>query len=170
MIGEVRDDASTRKKRAQDGAYAALCDQVTSSIAHEHGASVDTLCIVAPRTVPKTTSGKIARRRCRDAFLADKLDVAYRSTDGPTTAVVSEQPTSSYEHSGVVADVARALGKVSRRDASSLPSKRPLADLGVDSLISRNSRACWRASSAYRAARRFVVSGRLHVSSSWCVG
>ena len=134
VIGEVRDDASTRKKRAQDGAYASLCEQVTSSIAHEHGASVDTLCVVAPRTVPKTTSGKIARRRCRDAFLADKLDVAYRSTDGPTTAVVSEQPTSTYEHSGVVADVARALGKVSRRDASSLPSKRPLADLGVDSL------------------------------------
>lgn len=130
LVGEVRDDAATRRKRSGDGGYAAVCEAVAAAIAHEHGASIDQLLIVAPRSVPKTTSGKIARRRCRDAFVGHKLDVAFRWPDN--TVTVTAQPT--FSHVGVVGAVAGALGKVARREAAFFPAKRPLADLGVDSL------------------------------------
>ena len=45
---------------------------------------------------------------------------------------MTAQPT--FSHVGVVGAVAGALGKVARREAASFPAKRPLADLGVDSL------------------------------------
>ena len=46
VIGEVRDDASTKEAFPGRRLRGAL-RPVASSIAHEHGASVDTLCIVA---------------------------------------------------------------------------------------------------------------------------
>eukprot|EP00599_Poterioochromonas_sp_BG-1_P008595 CAMPEP_0173151084 /NCGR_PEP_ID=MMETSP1105-20130129/11362_1 /TAXON_ID=2985 /ORGANISM="Ochromonas sp., Strain BG-1" /LENGTH=837 /DNA_ID=CAMNT_0014066377 /DNA_START=89 /DNA_END=2602 /DNA_ORIENTATION=+ len=53
-----------------------LCRELVSI---EHGIGLKTVCLLETRTIPKTTSGKIARAWCRKAFLEKKLAVIYRS-------------------------------------------------------------------------------------------
>ncbi len=47
-----------------------------ASVAAEHGINVDDLVLVAPGAVPRTSSGKVRRRACRDAYLAGELTPA----------------------------------------------------------------------------------------------
>ncbi len=49
---------------------------VRASVAAEHGINVDDLVLVAPGAVPRTSSGKVRRRACRDAYLAGELTPA----------------------------------------------------------------------------------------------
>jgi amino acid adenylation domain-containing protein len=46
---------------------------VRRAVAEEHGVQVSSLLFVKTGAVPKTTSGKIQRRACRDAYLAGEL-------------------------------------------------------------------------------------------------
>lgn len=46
----------------------------------EHSLAVSQIILLKPKTVPKTTSGKIARAWCRKGFLANTLDVVYRKS------------------------------------------------------------------------------------------
>ncbi|RLN57985.1 hypothetical protein BBJ29_003389 [Phytophthora kernoviae] len=73
VVAELRDPAMTSK--------ASLCGKIRSAIAHEHGVKVTLVILVAPRTIPKTTSGKISRSRCRKALEEKKLDELYRNED-----------------------------------------------------------------------------------------
>jgi len=36
---------------------------------------LDAVALVAPGAIPKTTSGKLQRFACRDAFLSDRLSI-----------------------------------------------------------------------------------------------
>ncbi|EGB04605.1 hypothetical protein AURANDRAFT_10632, partial [Aureococcus anophagefferens] len=62
-----------------DGAlgYGALAELVANAVAAEHGAAVDALVFLKPRTIAKTTSGKIARKRCKAGHAAGSLKVAF---------------------------------------------------------------------------------------------
>ena len=40
---------------------------------------LDTVVLVPPRTIPKTSSGKVQRRACRQAYLEDGLPALRRS-------------------------------------------------------------------------------------------
>ncbi len=54
---------------------------VRESIAEEHGVQIDSIVLVRPLNVPKTSSGKIQRRLARQMFLEDQFGVerAWRS-------------------------------------------------------------------------------------------
>jgi acyl-CoA synthetase (AMP-forming)/AMP-acid ligase II len=39
------------------------------------GLDLDAIVLIEPRSIPRTTSGKIRRSRCRELFLGDELDV-----------------------------------------------------------------------------------------------
>ncbi|KAG5185885.1 hypothetical protein JKP88DRAFT_288942 [Tribonema minus] len=53
--------------------HGALCARVRGALAQQHGSAASTVCLIKPRSVCKTTSGKIARARCRAAFLDGAL-------------------------------------------------------------------------------------------------
>lgn len=53
-----------------------LCREL---VAIEHGITMSTILLIETRTIPKTTSGKIARAWCRKAYLEKKLQILYRS-------------------------------------------------------------------------------------------
>ena len=55
----------------------ALIEKIRSTVSHDHSLPLSTLILLRPKTIPKTTSGKIARSWCRKAFLNKKLDVVY---------------------------------------------------------------------------------------------
>lgn len=57
-----------------------LADQVRSAINQEHSLSVSQIIFLQTKTVPKTTSGKIARAWCRKAFIGGTLKVVFRKS------------------------------------------------------------------------------------------
>ncbi|OBJ48727.1 acyl-CoA synthetase [Mycobacterium sp. 1423905.2] len=63
--GEFDEDARHR--------LAGLKSDVTSAIANTHGLSVEDLVVVAPGTIPTTTSGKIRRAACIELYRQDQF-------------------------------------------------------------------------------------------------
>lgn len=57
---------------------AGLAAAIASRIAAEHGVGPAVVALVAPGSVPKTTSGKVQRRRCRERLEAGALRVIHR--------------------------------------------------------------------------------------------
>lgn len=51
----------------------AVFDAILGAVQAEHGVAVEAITLLEPRTLPKTTSGKVRRRTCRDRFLAEDL-------------------------------------------------------------------------------------------------
>nr|VFK16611.1 MAG: Acyl-CoA synthetase (AMP-forming)/AMP-acid ligase II [Candidatus Kentron sp. LPFa] len=52
---------------------------IRSAVSEEHELQVYALVLLRPRTIPKTSSGKIQRGLCKRKFLADDLDVITKS-------------------------------------------------------------------------------------------
>ena len=52
----------------------AVTQVVRAALAAQHGLRLDDLAFIKPRTLPKTSSGKVQRRACRAAYLAQTLE------------------------------------------------------------------------------------------------
>ncbi len=65
VVAEIRGESASDKPDVQRSARAA--------ISAAHGIEIGDLLLVAPGSVPKTSSGKLQRRACRDAYLAGAL-------------------------------------------------------------------------------------------------
>lgn len=73
-----------------------LADSIRSAVNQEHSLGLSQLVLLRPRTVPKTSSGKIARAWCRKAFVSKTLDVVYRKSFKTSGSLEIEQtPTPS---------------------------------------------------------------------------
>lgn len=105
---------------------AALAVRVRSAVLERTGLRLGVVVLVGPHSIPRTSSGKVRRSACRDAFLAGcyadgVLDG--QGEDRPTASAVTEDLTSLA--CGVLAEVC------------GLPDCRPtdrLSELGVDSV------------------------------------
>ena len=72
-----------------------LADQVRAAINQEHSLGISEIIFLQTKTVPKTTSGKIARSWCRKAFLAGTLKVVFRKSFRQETASFEIEGTQS---------------------------------------------------------------------------
>jgi acyl carrier protein len=63
-----------------DHICASLANQVRSLINQDHSMGISTIVFVRPRTVPKTSSGKIARAWCRKGYAAGSLSIVYQKS------------------------------------------------------------------------------------------
>jgi len=54
-----------------------LVDRIRGAINQEHSLSLSIIILIQPKTISKTTSGKIARSWCRKAFMGNNLKVVY---------------------------------------------------------------------------------------------
>lgn len=62
---------------------------IREAISQDHNLQVSAIILIKPTTIPKTSSGKIQRRACRQMFLAGELEVLAQwqlETAQPTTA------------------------------------------------------------------------------------
>ena len=73
IVQEVNDRASL----LGEDAVAAVCRALTES----HEVHPDAVVLIEPRSIPRTSSGKIQRYACREAFLAGTLDVVHEWRD-----------------------------------------------------------------------------------------
>ena len=119
----------------------AVCEAIRQAVAQEHEARVDDVVLVREATIPKTSSGKIRRRACRDAYLAGELRTVVSSRDGDES--VGESPetpeagllSSRDERVAAVEDfLARQAGRLLELPASRLDPEKPLTAQGLDSL------------------------------------
>lgn len=77
--------------------------QIRQKVAAQHGLEVYATVLVKTGSIPKTSSGKIRRRACREAFLAGTLDVVEDW---------SENPQNKAEFIHLQADLDSILGKL----------------------------------------------------------
>ena len=63
---------------AEPGAdYDGMIAAMRRGAAQATGAQLDFVTLIEPRTIPKTSSGKVQRQRCRTLYLARRLDVVF---------------------------------------------------------------------------------------------
>ncbi|HSK77319.1 MAG TPA: amino acid adenylation domain-containing protein, partial [Thermoanaerobaculia bacterium] len=81
LVHEVR-----RRPRADAAEIAAA---IRAAFAEEHEAAVSDVVLILPETLPRTSSGKVRRRACREAYVAGELSVFGRSAVATTPAAAT---------------------------------------------------------------------------------
>jgi acyl-CoA synthetase (AMP-forming)/AMP-acid ligase II/acyl carrier protein len=77
-----------------------LANQVRSAINQEHSLGITQLLFLKTKTVPKTSSGKIARAWCRKGYLAGTLQTVYQKSFSQSNGDDNHTVTSSLEIEG----------------------------------------------------------------------
>ncbi|NVJ26526.1 amino acid adenylation domain-containing protein, partial [Myxococcus sp. AM011] len=123
----------------------AVTDAIRKKVAEEHAVHVHAVVLLEPRSIPKTSSGKIQRHACRIGFMTGTLETVGRS-------VVSEQPEAVTQGALPIAELLRAtapeeqlsrlesylrdvLARVVHLESSGIHAHSALAELGLDSLM-----------------------------------
>ncbi|MCY1078719.1 non-ribosomal peptide synthetase [Archangium lansingense] len=122
-----------------------VTDAIRKKVAEEHAVHVHAVVLLEPRSIPKTSSGKIQRHACRIGFMNGTLETVGSS-------VVSEQPEAAKQEEISILELLRSatpeeqlprmesylrdtLARVVHIEASGIDSHSPLAGLGLDSLM-----------------------------------
>eukprot|EP00934_Nitzschia_sp_Nitz4_P008687 Nitzschia sp. Nitz4//scaffold260_size33533//8060//12901//NITZ4_007878-RA/size33533-processed-gene-0.0-mRNA-1//1//CDS//3329544680//8677//frame0 len=92
LIMELREVPSAQQAAA---VCDALANDVKAAITQEHSLGVSQIVFLKTKTVPKTSSGKIARAWCRKGFLAGTLQVVYRRSFKDNKASFEIEQTSA---------------------------------------------------------------------------
>jgi len=110
----------------------------------EHGLVPVSIVLIGPRSLPKTSSGKIQRTKSRRLFLADELAVVARwdapkptETEPPVASDLVERLTRASERQRrriLVNHIASLAASLLGLDAEDVEVDRPLGELGLDSI------------------------------------
>lgn len=96
---------------------APLADTIRSSVNQEHSLGLSHLVLLRPRTVPKTSSGKIARSWCRKAFIGNTLQVVYRRSFKSSSSKTTQVEPATASHSPTLSsDQVEALRAMDSKD------------------------------------------------------
>lgn len=141
-------DASTEAGATRRAVLAEISASIRSEVSGQHAIRVHTLVLLKPGQLPKTSSGKVMRRGCRDDLAAGRLTELDRSVapgEGDLEGLLESPETAA---AGAAVDAAivdrTALGFVAwltpwiarrlRIAVGTLTPMLPFAQLGVDSL------------------------------------
>ncbi len=103
LVAEVREDVAS----ASHAGYPALAQRLFQTLSREDGVLLSHLLLCKPRTVPKTTSGKIARRWCQKAFVEGSFQTVYAwQASSAEAASVTEGGDTAPEATGAAATTA----------------------------------------------------------------
>jgi amino acid adenylation domain-containing protein len=121
IVQEVEDNADTQM----------LFRAIIKGISEAHDLQVHHIVLVKPHSVPKTTSGKIQRRSCRQSFLDGALKVvATWQASSSISGGLSEPGSPEYIESWLAARLATRLGL----GADQVNTADPISSYGLDSL------------------------------------
>lgn len=116
-----------------------IIDAIRQAVTRGHDLQVYTVALVAPRTVPKTSSGKLQRRACRDAFIRGELAIVAEWCDATVsvdvrTAQREQAPErQSADAAAIERWLAAALATALRLDAAEIDPCRSFSTYGLDS-------------------------------------
>ncbi|OQR91630.1 fatty-acid-CoA ligase [Achlya hypogyna] len=135
MMAEVRPETTQP--------LAELAAAIRMAVAAEHGVQLAGVVFVETRSIPKTTSGKISRRRCKVAFLSQTLREIHRSvatddgSDGdapPAPAKREFPPFATVPARDVQAFLCAEIAQLANVPKTSVTSATTLHELGMDSM------------------------------------
>ena len=67
----------------RDPPVAALAGAIRAAVSREHGLHLSVVALLKPGTLPKTTSGKVQRSRCKSLYMAGELGILAEDRHGP---------------------------------------------------------------------------------------
>jgi amino acid adenylation domain-containing protein len=115
-----------------------IADAARRAVAEEQEAHLHALVLIRTGTLPRTSSGKVQRRRCRELYRTGKLVEIGHSTLGTSRGELDPDPHSSAMPRGEARPLAEALRTQLAAslgvDPEMLTEDRPLTELGLDSL------------------------------------
>jgi amino acid adenylation domain-containing protein len=121
--------------RDAGGDLDAVVRAVRGAVAEEHDVRPHRVVVIRAGTLPKTSSGKVQRHACRDAWLSGGLDVLTDGTDAQPAAPRPAAAPGSTARILLAADVLRAeLAGLLALSADRVDLDVPLARLGLDSM------------------------------------
>ena len=141
LVYEVERHGVAGQERVEEIAAA-----VRMAVAAEHEVVVFEVVLVPPGGIPRTTSGKVQRRACRELYLTDGLPVLGRSVLGPGPAEPAPLAAGALREAlAVTPEVERealleswlrhTFARLARVDLETIDTGRPLGRYGLDSLI-----------------------------------
>lgn len=128
-------------KMSCDRAHARI---VAEAVSRNHGFRLARLIVAAPRTIPKTTSGKISRRKTKLKLDAGEIPVVAtyldddRNADVGPAAAMTAAPlqkaccVEEIDDAALSTELAKLAAKVGKHEA--IDPNLPLASLGLDSM------------------------------------
>jgi acyl-CoA synthetase (AMP-forming)/AMP-acid ligase II/acyl carrier protein len=121
-----------------------ITDAIRRSISEYHELQTHSVVLIKPRSIPKTSSGKIQRTACRREFLRGSLEEIHRSTlennsGSPRTESFVRRALLAIDYRMrlpvIESYVMEQAAAVLRLPSSRLHSDQPLSALGLDSLM-----------------------------------
>jgi acyl transferase domain-containing protein/NADPH:quinone reductase-like Zn-dependent oxidoreductase/acyl carrier protein len=99
------------------------------AVAEAHGIDTAAIALIAPGSIPRTSSGKIRRNACRAAFLEGALDAAaeWKAPDAPASGPAGRSEEEIREW------LARSIAERLGVDANAVAANRAFADYGLES-------------------------------------
>jgi amino acid adenylation domain-containing protein/non-ribosomal peptide synthase protein (TIGR01720 family) len=138
VAGEERAVVVQETDRAILPEIDSVAAKVRDKVAEVHGVALHAIIFIKKGTIPKTSSGKIQRAACRDAFVEGKLVVlgGWQESKAAVVAPDNPQPIGSLPANAEYIEtwlLARLEGKrgINR---SNLTNNRPIVSFGLDSL------------------------------------
>jgi len=111
-------------ERRQTGDLMGVFDAIRRQVAQEHELIVGAIVLIKAGTVPKTSSGKIQRHACRDAFLQGTLEVVADCYDtGDERGLVPVSRTAATARSAVKKPAAAPLETTPDRGETLAPAE-----------------------------------------------
>ncbi|HEY2740197.1 MAG TPA: condensation domain-containing protein, partial [Thermoanaerobaculia bacterium] len=104
---------------------------VRQRFAEEHEVQLYELALIRPASLPRTSSGKVQRHRCRELYLEGGLAIVGRSALG---APAAQAGIDEIEGSPIESFLHAALARVARLDPARIDRELPMASFGLDSL------------------------------------
>jgi len=111
-----------------------LAKEIRSAINQEHSLGISSVAFLKTRTVPKTSSGKIARAWCRKGYVAKTLQVVYEMSfkqSGDPSSLEIEQ-TNGTQQPSTARDQATSVGKKDAATVRAMSKKDILKSLVTD--------------------------------------
>jgi acyl-CoA synthetase (AMP-forming)/AMP-acid ligase II/acyl carrier protein len=113
----------------------AVAEAVRRAVGERHEVHVHAVVLLKARTLPKTSSGKLQRRACKDAFLREELEAIARhvfprpTRSGPLTSA----PGSPRDGQAISTWISSRLARQLNIPVQEVDTARPLAEYGLDS-------------------------------------
>lgn len=125
-----------RKAEATDHDVIVRC--IREQVANEHQLRAYAVVLIRAGTLPKTSSGKVQRKTCKEQFLSCSLKEVFRSIDpdGATeTQLAASAPLDDAQrHGSTLSCVVDALAIVPQGRLHDVGAETPLSAFGIDSL------------------------------------
>ena len=131
-------------RRARDIESSAIGAAVRRSIVDHHGLQPYAVVLVKHGSIPKTSSGKLQRRACKQAFLDDTLDVIATSVSAEATLVGDDEALSrdalssldtNEQHARLAAYLQARIALLTGVPPALIDPQQPVTTLGLDSLL-----------------------------------